>query len=101
MEVTLRQAAHDQRRAARQRWQDEQARSRGGNAGRWARGFEPVDERQHRATLNLPSEGALAPAQIKAAFRRLAQKAHPDRGGSHERFVRLAEARDALLPPRS
>jgi len=57
----------------------------------------PPDDRPHRETLALPLSGALARPQINAAFRRLAQKAHPDAGGSHEQFVRLSTARDALL----
>jgi len=56
-----------------------------------------LSDRQHRKVLNLPLEGALDPAQIKTAFRRLAQKAHPDVGGSHEQFIRITEARNALL----
>jgi len=51
----------------------------------------------HRETLKLPFDGKLEPRQINAAFRRLAQKAHPDVGGSHEEFVRITEARNALL----
>ena len=38
-----------------------------------------------------------APAVGDGAFRRLAQKAHPDTGGSHELFIRITEARNALL----
>jgi len=56
-----------------------------------------VDERQHRETLKLPIDGKLESSQIKAAFRRLAQKVHPDAGGSHEQFIRITEARNALL----
>lgn len=56
-----------------------------------------VEEHQHRKTLNLPIDGTLEPPQIKAAFRRLAQKAHPDVGGSSEQFIRITEARNALL----
>ncbi len=55
------------------------------------------NEQDHRETLNLPVNGKLEPRQINAAFRRLAQKAHPDAGGSHEQFVRITEARNALL----
>lgn len=85
-QVGLRAEAHARRREAQER---ERRRHRGpGHGG---------DERQHRQTLNLPAEGALKASQIKAAFRRLAQKAHPDTGGSHEAFVRLTEARNALL----
>lgn len=56
-----------------------------------------ADDRIHREALALPLTGALDRAQIKAAFRRLAQRAHPDAGGSHAQFVRLSTARDALL----
>ena len=58
---------------------------------------KPFDDHQHRETLNLPIDGKLEPLQINAAFRRLAQKAHPDVGGSNEQFVRITEARNALL----
>ena len=55
------------------------------------------DERERREILNLPANGALEPADINAAFRRLAKTAHPDAGGSDELYRRIAEARDALL----
>lgn len=55
------------------------------------------DSRKHRQVLELPIEGALAASEIKDAFRRIAKRAHPDVGGSHEGFVRLTAARDALL----
>jgi hypothetical protein len=55
------------------------------------------DDQEHRDVLNLPAEGALKPSEINAAFRRLAKTAHPDAGGSDERYRRIAEARDALL----
>ncbi len=55
------------------------------------------DDRDHREVLSLPLAGALDPAVIKAAFRRLAKTAHPDAGGSGEHYRRIAEARDALL----
>ena len=58
---------------------------------------KPYDEQKHRETLNLPIEGKLEPRKINAAFRRLAQKVHPDAGGSNEEFVRITEARSALL----
>jgi hypothetical protein len=58
-----------------------------------------ADDREHRAVLQLPMDGALEPAQIKAAFRRLAKTAHPDAGGSDEQYRRVAAARDALLEP--
>ncbi|WP_395665585.1 J domain-containing protein [Methylocella sp.] len=55
------------------------------------------ESRGHRAALGLPSTGALKPSEITTAFRRLAKTAHPDAGGSNERYRRIAEARDALL----
>ena len=58
---------------------------------------KPFNEQQHRETLNLPIDGELDPRKINAAFRRLAQKAHPDAGGSNEKFVRIMQARNALL----
>ncbi|MEZ5359027.1 MAG: DnaJ domain-containing protein [Candidatus Zixiibacteriota bacterium] len=36
------------------------------------------------------------PAQIKAAFRRLAKKYHPDVGGTHEKFKRILWAYEQL-----
>ncbi|MBD9356092.1 J domain-containing protein [Methylomonas albis] len=103
---------------SRQRWQDDQVELRReslkirraeeerineqferlyGNRARRQGNRNPFDERQHRETLNLPIDGVLESSQIKAAFRRLAQKAHPDVGGSHEQFIRITEARKALL----
>lgn len=55
------------------------------------------DGQAHRATLDLPAEGALEPSQINAAFRRMAKSAHPDAGGNAADYRRIAEARDALL----
>ena len=59
----------------------------------------PADDRPHREALDLPMDGALAPAAIKAAFRRLARTAHPDAGGSSAHYRRITEARDALMEP--
>jgi len=36
-------------------------------------------------------------SQIKSAFRVIAKKTHPDVGGSHEKFIKITQARDALL----
>jgi hypothetical protein len=101
---------------SRQRWQADQAalrrdsvHQRRATAQRTAEAFArfsrrqappprpATDQRPHREALALPATGALDRSQVKAAFRRLAQKAHPDAGGSHEQFVRLTRARDALL----
>ena len=91
-QAQLRRESAEKRRAAQARMQEEFARFFGGRAGRRAAGM-----REHRETLDLPLEGALEVAQIKTAFRRLARKVHPDVGGSHEAFVRITAARDALL----
>lgn len=93
-QAALRQQAFEQRRAAQERLHAEY-----GEFGGMGERQHPkrLSDHEHRAALKLPSEGQLAASQIKRAFRKLAQKAHPDAGGSHEAFVRLTEARDALL----
>ncbi len=64
----------------------------------WSMEFlDGADENRHRETLNLPDEGPLTASQINAAFRQLAKTSHPDAGGSDEIYIRLTEARDALL----
>lgn len=95
-QVALRREGQETRRAAQERLNERNARF---NQGRNWRQTQPqqLDERQHRETLNLPADGMLEPSQIKAAYRRLAQKMHPDVGGSHEQFLRIAEARKVLL----
>lgn len=40
-------------------------------------------------------------AEINAAFRRLAETAHPDKGGSQEAMARLTVARDAAIQART
>jgi hypothetical protein len=95
-QVELRRESLKIRRAAEQRINEKFERLYGGR-GRQQANRKPVDERQHREALNLPIEGALESSQIKAAFRRLAQKAHPDAGGSNAQFIRITQARNALL----
>ncbi len=95
-QVELRQASLEKRRAAQERMNEEFARFFGDHSG-YQDNRKPFEERQHREALNLPVDGKLEPSQIKAAFRRLAQKVHPDVGGSNEQFVRITEARNALL----
>ncbi len=86
---------------SRRRWQEDQdnlriaARERR-RAFRIRFDFDD-DGQEHREVLNLPQEGTLEPSEINAAFRQLAKTAHPDAGGSDERYRRIAEARDALL----
>lgn len=86
---------------SRRRWQEDQVELRvAAQKARRAFQFQPepgTDGRAHREALDLPLEGALEPAQINAAFRRLAKAAHPDAGGSDADYRRIAEARDALL----
>ena len=94
-QAVLRREAFEQRRAAQARIEREYGYFHGGYGESQVSGR--FSEREHREALNLPGEGELEVHQIKAAFRRLAQKAHPDVGGSHEQFVRITEARDALL----
>lgn len=85
---------------SRQRWQEDQVDLR---TEAWERRRAYLfqlgedDEREHREVLDLPMEGPLEPAEINAAFRRLAKIAHPDAGGSNEDYRRITEARDALL----
>ena len=84
------------RRAAQERMNEEFARFFG-RQGRHHSKRQPVDEREHREALNLPASGKLERRQVNTAYRRLAQKAHPDVGGSHEQFVRITKARTVLL----
>ena len=41
--------------------------------------------------------GLTTPEAVTQAFRKKAMAAHPDRGGTHEEFIRLEEARKVLL----
>jgi len=95
-QAELRRESMTMRRAAQERMDEAFARFSGRQRSMPATP-RPVDERRHREALELPADGLLEQRQVKAAFRRLAQKAHPDAGGSHEQFVRLSQARDVLL----
>lgn len=95
-QVELRWESLKIRRAKEQRINEQFERLYGRPGGHQVN-RKPFDERQHRETLNLPIDGKLESSQIKAAFRRLAQKVHPDAGGSNEQFIRITEARNALL----
>jgi len=85
----LRRESLNARRAAQQRMDEEFARFSGGR--------RRSDNTPYAPELDLPADGPLERRQVNAAFRRLAQKAHPDVGGSHEQFVRITKARDVLL----
>ncbi|WP_317929810.1 DnaJ domain-containing protein [Halioxenophilus sp. WMMB6] len=96
-QVELRRESYKLRREAQERLNERQAKfnqRRGQQSTNWS---HKANEGRHRKLLNLPAEGELKAKQIKAAFRRLAQKAHPDQGGDHEQFVQITQARDALL----
>jgi len=95
-QVSLRRESIKKRRAAQEQFYEDINRY---NESRRARAshFHQITEEEHRELLNLPVEGSLESSQIKAAFRLLAKKAHPDVGGNHEHFIQITEARDALL----
>jgi len=97
-QLELRRESAKIRRAEAERINREYGQYTGGNGnGGFQENRKPFDEKKHRETLKLPIDGKLEPRQVNAAFRRLAQKAHPDAGGSNEQFVRIKEAREALL----
>jgi len=50
-----------------------------------------------RKLLSLPIHGELEATQIKSAYRKVIKTAHPDLGGSHEKFIEITKARDTLL----
>lgn len=95
-QAALRRESMNLRHAAQERMNEEYARFAGRQNRHHGR-RQPQDEREHREALNLPASGKLERRQVNAAFRRLAQKAHPDVGGSHEQFVRITKARAVLL----
>ena len=100
-QVEQRRQAHKNRQAYQERVAEEFAKFNQRRAYRQHSNrpveFKHSNDKQHREILKLPEEGELKVTQIKVAYRRLAQKAHPDAGGSHELFVQITEARDALL----
>ena len=71
-------------------WQDRYGRATGG--------VPPIMQMplaDAMALLGVPAD--YAEADVLAAFRREAKKAHPDMGGTEEQFHKLVEARDRLL----
>jgi hypothetical protein len=92
---------------SRARWQEAQVElRRKGQAERreqakrfalFAGDDDDEDDSEHRERLELPDDAPLSAFEINSAFRRLAKKAHPDAGGDHGSYIRLTEARDALL----
>jgi hypothetical protein len=59
--------------------------------------LEKVSQKEYRKLLSLPIEGVLEISQIKAAYRTIVKKVHPDVGGTQEKFIKITQARDALL----
>ena len=86
---------------SRRKWKQDQVELRSEARKKrqsWSMTFlDESDQNEHRIVLNLPYDGALTASQINAAFRQLAKTSHPDAGGSNENYIRLTEARDALL----
>ena len=54
-------------------------------------------QRESRELLSLPSSGKLTLSQIKNAYKKMVKTEHPDLGGNDERFIRVTEAKDALM----
>lgn len=95
-QAVLKRESRILRQAAQQRMNEEFERFYGRQSRPQARRQAP-DEREHREALELPADGKIDRREVNIAFRRLAQKAHPDVGGNHEQFVRIAKARSVLL----
>ena len=56
-----------------------------------------LDGRQHYRTLGIQPDATVA--EIRRAYRALARKLHPDKGGDSESFARLRHAFDVLIDP--
>lgn len=91
-QVTLREESLRKRAEAQARFYEEANRY---NAAKKAQSQRNVA--YSRNILELPQDVPLTITKIKKAFRRLAKKTHPDRGGTHEAFLELTQARDDLL----
>jgi len=94
--VQLQRESFDKRYAEQKRINEKYTHYASGHNGHQNK-HKSFDEQQFRETLQLPVDSKLESSQINAAFRRLAQKVHPDVGGSHKQFVRITEARNVLL----
>jgi DnaJ family protein A protein 2 len=62
----------------------------GGRAG-------PIDNTEYYTTLEVARDAT--PLMIKKAFRKLAMKSHPDRGGDKDAFQKLQNAHEVLSDP--
>ena len=56
-----------------------------------------TSEERYRQMLGLPHGPRLSAPEIHQAWKRAAKTAHPDGGGSTQRFQELSAARDALI----
>ena len=56
-----------------------------------------TSEERYRQMLGLPHGPRLSAPEIHQAYKRAAKTAHPDGGGSAQRFQELSAARDALI----
>ena len=56
-----------------------------------------TSEERYRQMLGLPLGPRLSAPEIHQAYKRAAKTAHPDGGGSAQRFQELSAARDALI----
>ena len=66
--------------------------------GKRENGPKPLtSEERHRQMLGLPVGPRLSAPEIHGAWKRAAKTAHPDGGGSAQKFLELSAARDALI----
>jgi len=56
-----------------------------------------TSEERYRQMLGLPQGPRLSAPEIHGAWKRAAKTAHPDGGGSAQKFLELSAARDALI----
>jgi hypothetical protein len=56
-----------------------------------------TSEERYRQMLGLPQGPRLSAPEIHGAWKRAAKTAHPDAGGSAQKFLELSAARDALI----
>jgi hypothetical protein len=54
------------------------------------------EDKKYRELLGLPLEESLSEKQINDAYRKAVKKAHPDVGGSHEKFIQITCAKNYL-----
>jgi hypothetical protein len=62
--------------------------------------MELTPEERYRQMLGVPLGRRLSGAEIQRAYKRAAKTAHPDGGGTTQKFLELSAARDALMKER-